>query len=292
MNNAARTGVLLASFLSVVLLAGCTARHAAPRAAEPTQPRGEDLRLALDEHATVIVPGALPAGAEVFDMVVHFHGAPDVVQRELLAAELKAVLLVVNFPGLSSAYGTPMAEPGRFARLLARATAELREVGRLSLEARRGRLCLSSFSAGYGAIRAILRQPGWAERVDAVYLADSMYAGYVGDGDDRRVNSAHIDVFCDFARAAAKGRKTMVVTHSYLEPGSYAGTHETADAVIDACGLSRATVDESGPGDLRVVSRVARGGLLILGCAGTTGDDHGDHLRNLRLGFRRLPAGR
>ena len=42
-------------------------------------------------------------------------------------------------------------------------------------------MLLGSWSAGYGAIREILKTPGSCERVDAVLLIDGMHAGYIGD---------------------------------------------------------------------------------------------------------------
>jgi hypothetical protein len=80
----------------------------------------------------------------------------------------------------------------------------------------------------------------------------------------------------------------MVITHSYLQPDGYAGTHETADDLISFIGIHRRVVDEAGLNGMRIISRAGRGNFHVFGFAGTTGKDHKTHLQNMRFGFRML----
>lgn len=243
-----------------------------------------DLHFELPTVGDVLVPACLPRDAGQVDLVVHFHGASEVVQREFSAAGLQAVLVIVNYRGLSSAYETPFSEPALFSTLLNETMRGLKTRGLVAPAVRWRRVCVSSFSAGFGAVRALLKVPAYFERIDALYLADTLYAGYVEESGKRTVNPANMRDFRHFAAEAVAGRKTMIITHSYLEPGSYAGTHETADDLIAFVGATRRPVDEPGPDGMRIISRVDRGNFHVYGCAGTTGEDHMAHLRNMRFG--------
>ncbi len=291
-------------------LCGCARPHPPPESAASAvsaERRATPAPEPLGENAVVFAPAVLGRGLERCDLLVHFHGAPDVVRREFTAAGLPAALVVVNYPGLSTAYERPLSEPGRFAELLEAARPRLVERGVLRSSGDWGRVWLSSFSAGYGAVRAILAQPESFERVDGIYLADSLYAGYADDAPaavpatqrapatpemtpPRRVNPAHVAPFRRFAAAAVAGRKVLIITHSYLAPGTYAGTHETAADLLGHVGVEPRAVDEGAAARLRIVSRAEAGRLRVYGCAGDTGEDHMAHLRNLRWGLGELFA--
>jgi hypothetical protein len=277
---------LAASVVLAAVLAGCTQNTART---DLTEGRA-DLHFKLKPVGEVFVPARVPAEQRELDLLVHFHGAPGVVEREFEAAGRIAVLVIVNYPGLSNAYEAPFtAEPLLFTQLLENTLSDLQQRGRVPAKARWRTVTVSSFSAGFGAVRALLRNRDYFERIDALCLADTLYAGYVDPDTDRRVNPAGMHDFRRYAQLAAQGRKTMLVSHSYLEPGKYAGTHETADDLLAFVGVPRRVVDEPGPAETRVVSRADAGGLHVWGVAGTTGEDHMAHLRNLRFWLLELP---
>ncbi len=275
----------------VAAIAGC-ADHRSDTPTRVSQAPAEDRHFKLTTIGDVLVPGYLPRHLENVDLVVHFHGATQVVEREFTAAGPRAVLVTVNYRGLSSAYEKPFSDPTLFRTLLDETMAELKARELVSQDANWRHVCVSSFSAGFGAVRALLRVPEHFNRIDALYLADTLYAGYVEQGDQRKVNPENMRDFRRFAAEAAAGRKTMIVTHSYLEPGSYAGTHETADDLITFVGAERRIANEPGPASMRIISRVDRGNFHVYGCAGTTGEDHMEHLRNMRGWYPMLPVER
>jgi len=275
------------------LVGGCTA--SAPRTAQPAsasvgggaEPAG--VRFDLPTVGRVFLPDYLPPRLGEPDVVVHFHGWAPTVESEFAAAGLRAVLVTINYQGLSAAYERPFSDPALFETVLNETLAELRRRGWVSPDTDWRRICLSSFSAGFGAVRALLSVPQYFDRTDGLYLADTLYAGYVAENGARRVNAEHVRDFRRYAAEAVAGRKTLIITHSYLVPGGYAGTQETAADLLAFVGLTPEPVDESGPDGMRIVSRAARGKLLVVGCAGTTGADHLAHLRNLRGWYRLLP---
>jgi len=284
---------MIVTLSGAALVFGCaSSRSAAPTALADTRPSASaGTRFVLPTVGEAFVPDYLARDAAEVDLVVHFHGAPEVVQREFAAAGLQAVLVTINYRGLSSAYERPFSDDQLFGRLLDETLAELKARKLLPGTARWRRVSVSSFSAGFGAVRALLKVPAYFERIDALYLADTLYAGYVERDGRRAVNPDNMKGFRRFAAEAAAGRKTMIITHSYLEPGSYAGTHETADDLIAFVGAERRAMDEPGPGSMRITSRANKGNFLAYGCAGTTGEDHMAHLRHMRFWYPLLPLG-
>ena len=133
------------------------------------------------------------------------------------------------------------------------------------------RLTVASFSAGFGGVRELLKCESHYRRIDALVMADSIYCGYVGPTEERRVDPSLMAGFLRFARDAAEGRKVMVISHSDLVPGTYASTGETADYLIAQIGGERTEVDEQWAEGFRCTSRYEHGGLRIFGFAGDDG---------------------
>jgi len=129
------------------------------------------------------------------------------------------------------------------------------------------RIFLSGFSAGYGAVRAILRNRATA--VDGILLLDGLHTCYVGN---RQVDAAAMQPFLDFAKSG----KRFVFSHSEIFPGTFASTTETADWLIAQLGLKSTPVLKWGPRGMQQLSEVRSGSLLIMGFAGNSAPDHID----------------
>jgi hypothetical protein len=97
--------------------------------------------------------------------------------------------------------------------------------------------------------------------------------------------------FADFARAAVRGEKRFLVTHSEIFPGTYASTTETADWLLHALDLRRTPVLRWGPRGMQQLSEVSAGYFEILGFAGNSAPDHVDHLHALPELLARLWGG-
>ena len=214
------------------------------------------------------------------DLVVHFHGAAWLPHQAVASLGGHTVAAVVNLGTGSGTYHRAFADPAVFDSLLAGVSREVSAV--IGKGARIGRLTLVGFSAGHGAIRAILREPRHFPSVDAVLLLDGMHTSYVPDGkviaDGGALDTTNLVAFADFARAAIRGEKRFVVTHSEIFPGTFASTTETADWLLRALGLRRAPVLRWGPRGMQQLSEVRAGRFELLGFAGNSGPDHVDHL--------------
>jgi hypothetical protein len=256
-------------------------------AAPSAEPPGR--RVDLGGEATLFIPeGYRPAGQAV-NVVLHLHGAASVIEPALVEVGWPAVLIEFNRKGLSSVYTKPFSDAALFARLLDRALAAVKDAG-LADDPRVGWVVVSSFSAGFGGVRELLKDPRSYDRIDALVLADSLYAGYLGDPKDRKVDPALMTGFRRFARDASDGKKSLLVAHSALVPDGYASTAETADDLIRSLsGMPEVARTAWGP-KLTATRRFERGRALIVGFEGTTGEDHMAHLRGISRLWKALPA--
>jgi hypothetical protein len=216
------------------------------------------------------------------DVLVFFHGHPPVVCSNLTRSGKSAALVVVNFNGLSAAYAKPFTDTNLFGKILSKARQELsRQSGR---ELVQGKLAVASFSAGYGAVREILKHRVWREQITDLVLADSLYAGYVERDGANVVNPEHVRDFIRFAQRAARLEATMIVTHSEQVPEGYASTTETAEELLRALGGTRVAAAKQS-GAMEQTSHASLGGFQVLGFRGDTAADHMNHLRNVWLAF-------
>jgi hypothetical protein len=258
------------SLMCVVLANGVLLAAGAPEHPRLKQqkPAGTREKLSL---GTLFVPEKLPAKGAV-GLLVHFHGPGWIA--EVAGARAGMAVLSVQLGTGSAVYGKPFADTKRFGQLLTEAE---KKAGR-SFEP----VALSGWSAGYGAVRAILRHEAYYRRVRWVVLLDTPHAGHRrGVSGSDRIVTADLDVFVRLARDAAAGRKRFVITHSQIVPSGYASTTECADHLIAQAGLARKKTAGKGPFGLRLQNEVHKEGLRVIGCAGTTAADHIDHLHAL-----------
>ncbi|HTU98895.1 MAG TPA: hypothetical protein VMF13_00035 [Luteitalea sp.] len=260
-----------------------------PRLAE-SRPDGERETLSLGE---LFVPkAAVRRKRPTMPLLVHFHGASWLIEQHVAKAAPQAALVTINLGAGSSRYAAPFADPARFTTLLDEAADA---VGRLTGQRPTwSSVTLTSWSAGYGATRAVLANQDAAKRVNAVVLLDGLHASYVVTGDpaaprgkDPAVNVSDLDAFTRLASAALSGHTRFWVTHSEVYPGTYASTSETADALLASLRLERRPVLKPGPIGMQQLSEAGRGGFQVLGFAGNSAPDHVDHLQALGEWLRR-----
>ncbi len=221
-------------------------------------------------------------------VLVHFHGAPETVGSAFSRSGVDAILVVVNFRGLSSAYSKPFAsDTTLFSRILGRARAAFSASGAGGDADDWQRVSVSSFSAGYGAVREILKTPELFDSIDAIVAADSIYAGLQSEQPVRQVDEQQMRDFLRFASLAATGKKSFVLSHS-AQPTPYASTTETADYLLDALMMGRNSDSTIATPTWKQATAATRRGFVVLGFEGESGPDHLQHLRNIDLLWNRL----
>ncbi|MBS1800934.1 MAG: hypothetical protein JSS95_14050 [Acidobacteria bacterium] len=215
-------------------------------------------------------------------LYIHFHGAPWVAEQSIHAVNPHAAIITFNIGAGSGVYSRAFHDPARFEQLLQEAAKAIDPTHPPEFKP----ITLSSFSAGYGAIREILRNHENWKSVDRVVLVDSLHTGYIPDGAPGPLDPAPLQPFLDFAREAVAGHKTLVYTHSEIFPGTFASTTETADYLITTLALHQHPILKWGPGGMQQLSDIHVKGLHILGFAGNTAPDHVDQFHALEHWLR------
>ena len=164
-----------------------------PRLAD-SEPPGRRDKLEL---GTLFIPAKL-ARKRTLPLLVHFHG--DTWLPEVAATRYgRAAVISIQIGAGSGVYARAFEDPRRFGALLREA--ETRSGVRFQS------VSLTSWSAGYGAVRAILRQPEYYTLVRRVLLIDGLHAGYAGGKQgslESQLEDEDLQVFLRFARAVLK----------------------------------------------------------------------------------------
>ena len=210
-------------------------------------------------------------------LIIHFHGVSWLMEYHIAKHFPHAALITVNLGSGSRVYGNPFVQPEMFQNLID-------EAGKV-LGSKKGwsSITLVGFSAGYGAIRAILRHDQYFRLVNNVLLLDGIHASYVPEGkrlaDGGVVKADDLDSYVKFAREAVAGNKKFLISHSEIFPAAYASTTECVDYLLSELGIRRTAKLKDGPVGMQQTSEVNVKGFHIRGYAGNTGADHGDQLQ-------------
>jgi hypothetical protein len=220
------------SLLSIVALGAVLSIAAAHTArADQNSRRGVDEKAdrtasaeqpyrALYGWAEIYIPTYFVAHNGTYDLVIHFHGAPFLQEENFDRLRLNAIVVSVNMGIASGMYSENLRGTRPFESLLASTQQQIEKSGRAP-GAHLGRIALSAWSAGFGAVGSILATPENAERIDAVFLEDGPHANYLGS---HVVNDGALAKYVDFAVHAMKGEKLFALTHSSIMTEGYPST--------------------------------------------------------------------
>jgi hypothetical protein len=212
-----------------------------------------------------------------YDLIVHFHGIPQLQEENIDRTHINAVVVSVNMGISSGAYANAFARRAMLDALLAETQRVLDKTGRAP-GAHLGRLALSAWSAGFAAVGALLKWPAVAGRVDAVLLADGLHANYLGN---HAVNPAALGSFVHFAGAAKRGEKLFALTHSSVPTDGYPSTTETVGELLKLTEMSRTPTASPAPRGMHPIYGSHRGDFHVEGFEGTTAKDHIDHIKGM-----------
>jgi hypothetical protein len=250
--------------------------RAHPRLKEE-RPPGRREPLAL---GTLFLPAKLKLKSST-PLLIHFHGGAWL--PEVAAVRVNTAVIAIQLGAGSGVYARAFADSTRLQKLLQEAEAKA--------GVQFSSLTLSAWSAGYGAIREILKVPDNYARVERVLLMDGLHTGYVGNKpgpQESQLETDGLQIFLQFARDAVAGKKRMLITHSEIFPGTFASTTETADWLLKELGLKRKAVVRWGPMQTQQLSEVKQGQFQLIGFAGNAAPDHVDQLHSLPEYLRRF----
>jgi hypothetical protein len=236
---------------------------------------GQRFGLKTLSGVTLFAPQTLDKNKRV-PLVVHFHGPGWLIEYNVAKALPQTVVITVQLGTGSSVYNRPFDRTDTFRAILDEARTTL------GLKHDWSSVDLTAWSAGYGAVRAILRDSENLKLVGGVLLLDGIHASYAPGGKPRAaggiVNAADLDSFLAFARLAVAGKKTFVITHSQIFPATYASTTECTDFLLGALKLRRTMTPRDGPMSMHQLTAVDARGFHVRGYTGETAPDHIDHI--------------
>lgn len=228
-------------------------------------------------------------------LFAHFHTVAWFAIQEHVRREAREPLIVFALGEGSGTYRAPFTDTNRLARMLALVEAELKKRG-AAADTHVAHVDVSSFSAGYGAVRELVQSPSSFQIIRRLVLLDSMYAALEPEEDgstNRRPLAAQIDVWVPFAHAAVRGEKTFVFTHSQVPTRSYASSFECAAALAARAGVEFKTVATNSlraarDPDFPLLRRADAGRFHIWSYGGEDAPAHLTHVRHLAEVWRAL----
>ena len=260
-----------------------------PGFAQQPSATGREIQLSNPAWKLFIPDSYRQRPGKLADVLIHFHGHPQTVWDNSDLAGLNAILVTVNYRGRSGAYSKPFSDKALFQSLLDQSLAKVRLEGDFPDALKWDRVCVSSFSAGYGAIREILKNATYRKMIDGVLLADSLYASTAADGTP--LDAQMVD-FKSFADLAKRGKKTFLLSHSQVLTHTYENTMETADELLEHLELTADPVSFAGLGTLDFYRHAKSGKFHLWGALGDDGEAHMGHLRYMAYFLKQLPLAR
>lgn len=223
----------------------------------------------------LLVPEPLSTADSTVTLIVHFHGSSGIADQFLDGAPDATVALAIHLGSFSTPYREYFSRHGAFQHLLDSVRTHLAGLSHRAY-VRFNHVVIASFSAGYAAVREVLRVPRDYDRVQAIILADGLHAS-----SDSLEMEEQMGGFLRFAGDALVCRKIMSITHSAIVTDGYESTTSTADYLLAHLGLHRSVIADS---DMvgYCTSRVDTGCFSL---RGYTGDDAAAHMHH----FHGLP---
>lgn len=256
--------------------------------APPTQPfPGESIE--FNDNGikyTIFIPTdmVIPPTGEV-TLTVNFHAAVWFGIQEHLRRGLRGPLICCYAGEGSSVYRRAFEDRDRLRRWLS-TTEEALNKRSPTVAHKVTRMDITSFSAGYGAVREIVKSPDYFALLNRVILCDSMYAGHEPNATDKRPQVDQIEVWEPLARAAMRGEKMFVFTHSQVPTPTYASSADCADALLRAVGMNsrsvrRGTCPATLDPEFPLLTRADAGNFHVWGYGGNDAMAHMTHPRHM-----------
>ncbi len=212
-----------------------------------------------------------------FDVMIHFHGH-DPMRREWVQAADGAVLVGITLGIGSGVYEQTFADEKVFKDLVASVETEVARARNLK-SARVRKVGLSAWSAGYGAVKSILRTDYGKQITDAVVLLDGLHTSYDPDGS---LDETSIEPFVAYAKRAKAGKRFMYVSHSSIIPPDYASTTEAVSYLVHELG-GRPKAQKARKGDPMGLELNGKFDVGNFHARGFDGNDKMDHCAHIGL---------
>jgi len=237
-----------------------------------------------DRKFTLFIPSAYKPGKAI-NLTIHFHSAIwHAIQEHLDRGTTDPV--IAFYPGEGSTiYSNSFDDKQRLSRWFEIVAQESIKRG-APKDACVQSLSISSFSAGFGAVRQVIKDEIAFKMLKRVVLCDSMYGSLDSNVKDRVPAKEHIECWKALAEAAVRGEKTFCVSFSQVPTPTYASSSECAAALVRLMGgelkpVEKGTLVATVDRDFPLLYRFDKGGFHVWGYGGEDGQAHMTHARHL-----------
>jgi hypothetical protein len=220
------------------------------------------------------------------DLLIHFHGSKNLVNYAAEQYHGHLIAVTVNLGAGSYVYKHPFASDSTmFHQILDSLKTRINE--KLHHLVQFHHIIVSAWSAGYGAVRAILGAPWNRKKIDGILLLDALYASYVPEGKvlakGGRIDSTEYVNFLKYIRLTVRkhAKKKFLFTYSQIFPGTFVSTKESAHYLLQKLGIKIHPVLKWGPMGMQQLSDAGKNNFEIMGFAGNSAPDHVDHIESL-----------
>lgn len=247
----------------------------------------KDIRLAIN-NGRILVPGYFDLNQSSFDLYIHLHGNFDVIEKNFLTEKMNGILLCLHLGSLSSPYRITFSNQKYLDSIIKLSLKILYDSISEFKSKDYSNLLISSFSAGYGGVREILKSEKYYHKIKSIILADGLHTDYILNENKKFINSEQMKDFLRFAKDATKFKKIFIISHSEIFPETYSSSTETADYLLDSTNTNRIFAELNWGNNFIQKSYAINGNLFVYGFYGNDGASHLAHLQNIGLFFRKL----
>lgn len=240
------------------------------------------------KNGELFIPSRFQVKSETLNLIIHFHGKASVVQEAFLKSEVNGLLITIHLGMLSGPYRIAFSDSNYFETILREALDKLKKEAEIDLSNKQLKIFLTSFSAGYGGIREILKYENYYKKINGIVLLDGLHTDYIQTDKDRFVNPVQMQDFLRFAKDAVHFKKQFIITHSEIIPDGYSSTTETAQYLLDSTETEKVFAEKLFD-ELFIQKYYAfNGNFRVFGFYGNKALDHMKHFYNLDKFLRML----
>ncbi len=212
------------------------------------------------------------------------------MQDAFIKTNINGILITIHLGMFSGPYRITFSDSNFLQTILDEALERIKENKGIDFSEKRLNIFFTSFSAGYGGIREILKYEKYYDKIKGIILLDGLHTDYVETEKGKVVNPIQMKDFLRFARDAVNFKKHFIVTHSEIIPEGYSSTTETAKYLIDSTATEIIFAERLYDNDFVQEYYAFNGYFRVFGFYGDKAADHMKHFYNLDKFLRMLTS--
>lgn len=233
------------------------------------------------KYGELLISPHFESNSNSINLFIHLHGKASVVQNAFIKTKINGLLITIHLGMLSGPYRIAFSDSNFLQTILDEALEKIRETKGIDFSDRKLNIFFTSFSAGYGGIREILKYEKYYSKIKGIILLDGLHTDYIETGSGKIVNPIQMKDFLRFAKDAVKFKKQFIITHSEIIPDGYSSTTETAKYLIDSTNTEIVYSERLFSEDFVQKYFAFNGNFRVYGFYGVNAADHMKHFNNI-----------